>query len=277
MRQTRTPVVFMPHGGGPWPFVDTGFPRDELASLASYLRSIPALFEPEPRALLVVSGHWEEPLPTVMTAAQPPLYYDYSGFPPESYTLTWPAPGAPALATRVRTLLTEGGFSSAADPVRGFDHGTFIPLKVAWPEPTIPTVQLSLLQGLDPRQHLALGRALQPLRDEGVAIIASGLSFHNLRALVRGDARDAAATFDDWLQATVVQPEVARDNALALWASAPGARVAHPREEHLMPLLVAAGAAGADVGRVAWTGTTTGHRHSAVHFGEPRDEPGGAA
>lgn len=267
MPQIRTPVVFMPHGGGPWPFVETGLPKDELESLAAYLRGVPALFDPAPKALLVVSGHWEEVVPTVMTAARPPLYYDYSGFPPESYTLTWPAPDDPALAARVRTLLTAAGFTSAADATRGFDHGTFIPLKVAWPEATVPTIQLSLIRGLDPRQHLALGRALQPLRDEGVAIIGSGLSFHNLRALFGGGAVNAAAAFDTWLQAAVTLPSADRDAALAAWATAPGARLAHPREEHLLPLLVAAGAAGDDAGQIAWSGTTVGHRHSAVHFG----------
>ncbi len=267
MVQVRTPVIFMPHGGGPWRFVETGLPRDELDSLAAYLRAVPAAYDPPPRALLVVSGHWEEAVPTLTSAAHPTLYYDYAGFPPESYTLTWPAPGDPALAGRVQGLLADAGFRSATDATRGFDHGTFIPLKLAWPEPRIPTVQLSLIRGLDPRQHLALGRALRPLREEGVAIIGSGLSFHNLRALFRGSAHQAAAAFDDWLRVAVTRPEVERDAALAAWASAPGARAAHPREEHLLPLLVTAGAAGDDLGRVAWSGTTVGHRHSAVHFG----------
>ncbi|MCA8915976.1 MAG: dioxygenase, partial [Planctomycetes bacterium] len=147
----RMPVYFVPHGGGPWPFVDVGFgDRAELDQLAGYLRSLPAALPVKPRALLVISAHWEEPVLTVMTGERPPLYYDYYGFPPESYTLTWPAPGDPALAARVRELLGAAGFATAEDAGRGFDHGTFVPLKLAYPAADVPAVQLSLRRGLDP-------------------------------------------------------------------------------------------------------------------------------
>src|SRR5262245_7999364 len=159
------PVAFIPHGGGPWPFVDVGFPKAEVARLAEYLRSVKQLPPEPPRALLVVSGHWEETLPTVMTASRPPILYDYYGFPPESYTITWPTPGAPWLASRVRELLNEAGIANAVDAERGYDHGTFIPLKLTYPNADVPAIQLSLKQGLDPAEHIALGRALQPLRD----------------------------------------------------------------------------------------------------------------
>lgn len=266
-KSTRLPVVFLPHGGGPWPFVDVGFgDRAELDELASYLRSLSALPPVKPKALLVISAHWEEPVPTVMTGERPPLLYDYYGFPPESYTLTWPAPGEPQLAARVRALLEGAGLSTASDAKRGFDHGTFVPLKLTYPEADIPAVQLSLKRGLDPAEHIAMGRALAPLRDEGVFIVGSGMSYHNLRAF--GPAgRAPSAAFDAWLGETIALAPDAREARLAQWSKAPAARQAHPREEHLLPLMVIAGAAGGDPGRTAYNGTLLGLRLSAYHFG----------
>lgn len=263
----RMPVVFLPHGGGPWPFVDTGIGSPaELSALATYLRSIKSVPPSSPKALLVVSAHWEEPVPTVMTSPRPPLLYDYSGFPPESYQLTWPAPGDPALADRVRALLASAGFSSAENAARGFDHGTFVPLKLTYPDAHIPTVQLSLKRGLDPAEHLALGRAIAPLRDEGVLIVGSGMTFHNLRAF-GPPGRGAAETFDAWLRESVVLEAAERDTRLSSWELAPAARAAHPREEHLLPLMVIAGAAGSDRGEVSWRGTILGLQLSAYQFG----------
>lgn len=264
---TRMPVVYLPHGGGPWPFVDAGIgDRAELDQLAAYLRSLSALPPAPPRALLVISAHWEEPVPTVMTGERPPLYFDYYGFPKESYELTWPAPGDPRLAARVRELLSAAGFATAANAERGFDHGTFVPLKLTYPAADVPAVQLSLKRGLDPAEHLAMGRALGPLRDEGVFIVGSGMSYHNLRAF--GPAgRAPAAAFDAWLGEAVAEEAEARAQRLVQWASAPSARQAHPREEHLLPLMVIAGAAGADRGRTAYSGTILGLRLSGYHFG----------
>lgn len=265
--RTRLPVVYVPHGGGPWPFVDVGFGDPaELAQLAAYLRALPATPPVKPRALLVISAHWEEPVPTVMTAERPPLYYDYYGFPPESYTLTWPAPGDPALAARVRELLGAAGFPTAEDARRGFDHGTFVPLKLAYPAADVPAVQLSLRRGLDPAEHLAIGRALAPLRDEGIFLVGSGMSYHNLRAF--GPAgRAPSAEFDAWLGETIALPPAARADRLARWSEAPAARLAHPREEHLLPLMVVAGAAGDDAGRTSYSGTLLGLRLSGYEFG----------
>src|SRR3954463_1035165 len=243
---SRMPVVFLPHGGGPWPFVDLPFgSKSELDALARYLRSVSALPKTPPKAVLVISAHWEEPVPTVMTGEHPPMLYDYYGFPPESYEIQWPAPGNPELAARVRHLLEGGGFQTASDPARGFDHGTFVPLKLAYPEADVPVVQLSLKRGLDPREHLAMGRALAPLRDEGVFIVGSGMTFHNLRAF-GPQAAPVAEAFDAWLRETATLPEPERNRGLVAWASAPSARLAHPREEHLLPLMVVAGAAGDD-------------------------------
>jgi aromatic ring-opening dioxygenase catalytic subunit (LigB family) len=265
--RARLPVVFLPHGGGPWPFVETGLGSPgELEALAGYLRSLGALPPAPPRALLIVSAHWEEPVPTVMASPRPPMLYDYYGFPPASYEVEWPAPGSPALAARVRELLGAAGITSGEDPARGFDHGAFVPLKLAYPGAEIPAVQLSLQQGLDPARHVALGRALAPLRDEGVFIVGSGMTYHNLRAFHPGAAPWSEA-FDAWLQENATAPRARRDEALERWAEAPAARRAHPREEHLLPLMVIAGAAGEDRGRVAWSGTLLGLRLSAYHYG----------
>jgi aromatic ring-opening dioxygenase catalytic subunit (LigB family) len=267
MTTQRLPVAYLPHGGGPWPFVELGFGnKSELAELTTYLKSIAAVPKTAPKALLVISAHWEEPVPTVMTSEHPPMLYDYYGFPPESYKITWPAPGQPQVAARVRELLDQAGFKTASDDKRGFDHGTFVPLKLAYPNAEIPTVQLSLRQGLDPAEHLAMGRALAPLRDEGVFIIGSGMTFHNLRAF-GPHASPVATAFDRWLRETTTQPQKERDEGLAHWEQAPAARLSHPREEHLLPLMVIAGAAGADRASVAYGGTLMGLPLSAYHFG----------
>ncbi len=263
----RMPVAYVPHGGGPWPFVDLGLPQREVDALAGYLRSLRALPPTPPSALLVVSAHWEADVPTVMTSPKPPMLYDYYGFPPKAYELVWPASGSLALAQRVQDLLANAGIASAVDSERGFDHGTFIPFMVTYPDAEVPTVQLSLKTGLDPAEHIAIGRALAPLRDEGVFVLGSGMSFHNLRAFRTGSAREPAERFDAWLGEVVARAPADRDRALVRWEDAPAARVVHPREEHLLPLMVVAGAAGDDRGTVAWSDTFMNTRISAHHFG----------
>ena len=264
---TRMPVVFIPHGGGPWPFVEMGMDPQERDILAAYLHSVKAVPKVAPRALLVVSAHWEEGVPTLMTSPAPPIFYDYYGFPEASYAITWPAPGAPWLAPRVRELLAQAGFESAEDAARGYDHGTFIPLKLTYPEADIPTAQLSLKGGLDPAEHLAIGAALAPLRDEGVFIVGTGMTFHNLRIFRDPRAQPIAETFDAWLGEVMQRDVAARNEGLLQWEQAPMARTAHPREEHLIPLMVVAGAAGADPATLAFNGTFGGLRLSAFHFG----------
>src|SRR5690606_22687549 len=128
-----------------------------------------------------ISAHWEQEVATLMSASHPEMLYDYSGFPPQTYEIKWPAPGDPQLAGEVQSLLAEAGIPSELDAQRGFDHGTFVPLALSYPQADIPTLQLSLLAGLDPAEHLRLGRALAPLRDEGVLILGSGMSYHNMR------------------------------------------------------------------------------------------------
>jgi len=264
----RMPTVFIPHGGGPWPFVDMGIPDQAgIEALAAYLRSVRAVPITPPRALLVVSAHWEAPVPTVMTSPHPPMLYDYSGFPPEAYRLTWPAPGDPQLASRVQELLQAAGFPTATDPRRGYDHGTFVPLKLTYPDADVPAVQMSLRRGLDATEHIAIGRALAPLRDENIFIIGSGMTYHDLSSFFHPSAKRVSETFDAWLRETGTLEADERNRRLSEWSKAPNARQAHPREEHLLPMMVIAGAAEEDRGRVAYEGTFMGVRLSAYHFG----------
>lgn len=266
--KTKMPAVYLPHGGGPWNVMEQPMGEPEsLARLTTYLEGLASLPTTKPRALLVISAHWEEDVPTLMTAARPPMLYDYFGFPKHTYEIQWPAPGAPDVAARVAELLDASGLKVANAPERGFDHGTFVPMMVAFPKAEIPTLQLSLVKGLDPAQHLALGRALAPLREEGVYIIGSGMSFHNMRAFRDGGGQRLSEAFDRWLVEAIAAPAKERDARLAKWASAPGARDAHPREEHLLPLMVVAGAAGDDVGEVPYRDTLMSARILAAHFG----------
>jgi aromatic ring-opening dioxygenase catalytic subunit (LigB family) len=263
------PVAYIPHGGGPWPFVELGMPEAELRTLKEYLEALRTLPQMPPKALLVVSAHWEERVPTVTTSARPPLLYDYYGFPPAAYALTWPAPGDPALAEQVRALLAVAGISSASDATRGFDHGVFVPLKLTYPAAKIPTVQLSLKAGLDPAEHLAIGRALAKLRDEGVFIVGSGMSYHNMKGFFTSDPSFAqqAKTFDAWLCESTCRDAASRDALLTNWRNAPAAQQAHPREEHLIPLMVIAGAAGDDLATVAFQGALGNKAITGFHFG----------
>jgi aromatic ring-opening dioxygenase catalytic subunit (LigB family) len=267
----RQPTFFIPHGGGPCFFMDPrpGHPPEMWAKLAAFLAGIPASLPEPPKAILVISGHWEEPVPTVNNAAHPGLLFDYYGFPPHTYQLTYKAPGDPVLAERVRKLLGQTGFSTASDDQRGWDHGVFIPFLVAFPQANIPVVELSLIEGLDPSLHEAMGRALQPLRDEGVLIIGSGMSYHNLRAIyAEHQAQNAATLFDQWLVSATTDPDPeARGRRLAQWAAAPGGRECHPREEHLIPLMVAAGAGGTDPGQHVYSDQLMGKALSGFRFG----------
>lgn len=268
---TRLPTLFIPHGGGPCFFMDWPGDPHMWDRMAAFLRRTGETLRP--RAILIVSGHWEEEAFTVNAQAQPSLLYDYYGFPPETYALTYPAPGAPALAVRVQQLLADAGLPTAADTQRGWDHGVFIPLKVMYPDADIPIVQLSMRRGLDPQTHLRAGQALQALRDEGVLIIGSGMSFHNMRGFTPA-FREPSARFDDWLaeMADAAQPE--RDALLQNWQQAPHARDVQPHPDHLLPLMVAAGAAGADQGRRIYRDTVMNVVVSALAFGAFPPKPG---
>ena len=197
---------------------------------------------------MVVSAHWEEDIPTITAGQNPSLIYDYYGFPDESYDIQYPCTGKPSLATEVYNLLENADIKSRLDESRGFDHGLFVPLKIMYPEANIPCIQLSLVNTLDPSQHLKIGQALQPLNQNNVLIIGSGFSFHNLKAFLATDtpeSRKLNNSFEEWLLNTCCSSEYSEDERtqrLIGWADADGARFCHPREEHLLPLHVCYGA-----------------------------------
>jgi aromatic ring-opening dioxygenase catalytic subunit (LigB family) len=251
MTTVRMPAVYLPHGGGP-SFFMTGERKQRYQATEDFLRSIPSLLPAQPTAILIVSAHWEESVPSFTGGQHPELIYDYYGFPPETYALQYPAPGNPELAERAAGLLRAAGHASQVDPHYGWDHGVFIPLKVIYPEAQVPVVAMSLQASLDPALHCALGTALAPLRDEGVLIVGSGMSYHNLRDFLA--AAPASFAFHDWLDAALSTDHEGRTRHLAQWSSAPGGRASHPREEHLLPLMVASGAGSNQPARRLWRG-----------------------
>jgi len=265
------PTLFLPHGGGPCFFMDwnlMGGPADTWDKTAAWLRGVSASLPQRPKAIVVISGHWEEAVFTVAGAERPGMIYDYTGFPPHTYQLQYPAPGSAALAQRIVTLLREAGLPATTDSQRGFDHGVFIPFLVAFPEADIPVVPMSLKHGLDPAEHLAAGQALQVLREEGVLIVGSGMSYHNMRAFRSPAATAPSAAFDDWLTAALEEgDQQSRWQHLIAWSDGTAARNAHPREEHLLPLMVAAGAGGAAPARRVFSDVVMQATISAFQFG----------
>src|SRR5688572_1487283 len=242
----RLPVYFISHGGGPWSFMDAES-QAPYAKLAVELRDMPRQVGITPKAVLMISAHWEEPQFTLTASPRPPMIYDYYGFPDYTYEIRYDAPGDPQLAARVKALIESAGLPARLDAERGFDHGAYTPLNVIYPRADVPVVQLSLLKGLDPVTHLALGRALTPLRDEGILIVGSGLSYHNLRQFFSPRGWGPSREFDGWLGGVLLAGNPNdRAGKLAAWEAAPAARAAHPREEHLLPLMVAVGAAELD-------------------------------
>lgn len=244
---TRMPTYFISHGGGPWPWMDEQM-GDRYDVLRRFLGELPENLPAPPKAILVITGHWETDSLKVSAGKQPGMIYDYYNFPPHTYEITYPAPGAPEVAARISAVLEQAGFNAELDPERGFDHGTFVPLSVMYPKADVPVVMLSMLSHRDPTNHLAMGQSLAKLRDEGVLIIGSGLSYHNLRVMNAAGA-EPSQQFDAWLQDTLTaQPHSERTERLRHWAKAPGARIAHAEEDHLVPLFVAVGAADGDSG-----------------------------
>ncbi|MDZ7810027.1 MAG: class III extradiol ring-cleavage dioxygenase [Arhodomonas sp.] len=262
------PTHFIPHGGGPCFFMEWD-PPDAWDRMEAWLRGLLEQLPRRPSAVVVVSAHREASAFTVNAQAAPPLLFDYYGFPAHTYELTWPAAGEPELAERVRELLADGGLPEAVERERGLDHGVFIPFKLIDPEADIPVVELSLRAGLDPAEHIAAGRALQALREEGVWLVGSGMSFHNMRRFHWDNSGlDADSVgFDEWLGDAVTAPAAERERRLVAWADAPGGRASHPREEHLLPLHVVAGAGGEDAGAVVFQDRVLGSAQSAFRFG----------
>lgn len=273
--KARFPVLFIPHGGGPWPFMD--FPpgpdgKVPWADLGAFLRGLDQEIGRRPKAVLMISGHWEtEPVPTVSTAANPGMLYDYRGFPPETYELQYPAPGAPDVAARAKALLEASGLAVGESATRAYDHGVFIPMMLVYPDADVPIAMLSMKNTLDAESHLDIGRALEPLRDEDVLIIASGMSYHNMRMFFRDtpEHKEQAIRFDRWLTEAVETSDPEKRAALlSTWNQNPDALACHvPDHDHLVPVFVAAGAAGADAGRQIFRGEFLGKPYSGYRFG----------
>ena len=264
----RMPVFFVPHGAGPCFFMDWN-PADTWVRMEAFLKGIADSLPAAPTAIVLVSAHWLEREFSVTGHVRPPLIFDYAGFPPHTYELTYPAPGNPDLAARITALIHGDRANAHIDHKRGLDHGVFIPLKLMFPRADIPVVQVSLRRDLDPAAHIEAGRALAQLRNEGVLIVGSGMSFHNMPGY--GDPRFSAisAEFDDWLSTAVESQPAERDQLLERWAEAPHARSCHPQgaEEHLLPLMVAAGAAGDSTGRNVYSEQVMKTSISAYRFG----------
>jgi 4,5-DOPA dioxygenase extradiol len=223
------PVVFLAHGAPP--LLDDASWMSELATWARRM--------PRPEAVLMISAHWDARPVKLGATETVPLVYDFYGFPTRYYQVRYPSPGAPALATRVKSLLTAGSIAHVDDPARGLDHGAFVPLLAMYPEASVPVLQVSL-PGLEPKALAAFGRTLAPLVDEGVLVVGSGFLTHNMRSL--GEKTPSwAVEFDAWTAETFARHDV--DALVDFRSRAPAARLAHPTHEHFAPAIVAAAAA----------------------------------
>ncbi|MEL7645950.1 MAG: class III extradiol ring-cleavage dioxygenase [Anaerolineaceae bacterium] len=264
--KTGAQIVYFSHGGGPLPILGDASHQ----KMITFMRRLPERLR-KPDLILVISAHWEENAATLLGAANPPMFYDYYGFPEQAYQINYPAPGSPDAAKRIAELFMAAGIPTRMDLQRGFDHGLFIPLKMMYPAADIPALQLSLLRGLDPKAHLALGNALRGLSGENILVIGSGFSFHNMRAFSWDgrETRDPAnEAFQDWLIETCTGPlsQAEREQRLSAWEQALHARYCHPREEHLMPLQVCAGMADAPA-ELVFDDTIMGKRGTAFLWG----------
>jgi len=244
--QTSLPsALYISHGGGPLPLLGDASHRE----MVDGLKTVATILQ-RPAAIIVVSAHWEADKVTILGGANPPLLFDYGGFPPEAYTIEYPAPGDSVLAGKIVELLQKDGIEADLTENRGFDHGLFVPLKIMYPEADIPCVQVSLIKGLDPEEHIALGRSLCGLKDENILVLGSGFSFHNMKAFFAPSTTAIELmneSFEQWLMDTCTDgkfTEEEREHRLLHWDKAPAARFCHPREEHLLPLHVCYGFAG---------------------------------
>ena len=241
--KSSSSVLYISHGGGPLPLLGDGYHKELVANL----KYITTIIE-RPSAIIVISAHWEELRPTITGGKNPQLIYDYYGFPKSSYEIEYPAPGNPKLANKIYEKLMNKGIEANLDANRGFDHGLFVPLKIMYPAADIPCIQVSLVRGLNPAEHIQIGNALSSMLDENVLILGSGFSFHNLRALLSQPTKDSQRmneSFEHWLVQTCSTHnlgEKEREYRLVNWEDAPAARYCHPREEHLLPLHVCFGA-----------------------------------
>jgi 4,5-DOPA dioxygenase extradiol len=232
-------MINIAHGGGPLPILGDKDHKTMVTWLSTFASKY--LSKTPPTSCLVISAHWEASEPTIQSGDTSSLYYDYYGFPDEAYSLTYPVKPAKELAQRIHSLLDQAGIKNKFDKERGFDHGVFIPMKIIFPDAQIPTIQLSLVSGLDPEFHVKLGEALAPLRDEGVFILGSGMSYHNMRGFGDYKSNQDSEPFHKYLRDALADDgksfeEKARK--LIRWKKdAPKAKECHPREEHLIPLM----------------------------------------
>lgn len=233
------PTLFLSHGS-PMHALQAGKAGEVWAALAAAL--------PNPKAVLMVTAHWETNLPMLSGNASPSMIYDFGGFPDALYKIQYAAPGESDVAARAQALLKDAGFTAGVDGCRGFDHGTWVPLLKMYPDADVPIVQLSVQTAMNPRHHFEVGRALAPLTKEGVLIVGSGHLTHNLRDWMtsRGQAAHApyAVKFQEWVYQHLATHDV--DALTHYREQAPDALRAHPTEEHFLPLFVALGAAGED-------------------------------
>jgi len=230
----RMPVIYLSHGAPP--LADDPLWTRQLADWSAAM--------PRPSSVLMVSAHWEDDPLTLSATTTVPLYYDFYGFPQHYYEVQYPAPGAPTLADEVERLLNDASQSVRRDPARGLDHGAYVPLVEMYPEADIPVLQISM-PTLDPEALFDLGQRLAPLRDQGVLIVGSGFSTHNLREMnwhagPRGHPPTWSVEFDDWLDKNLQAGDV--DTLIDFENKAPAARLAHPRTEHFAPLFLSLGA-----------------------------------
>jgi len=237
-------VLFLSHGGGPMPLLGDEGHAEMVACLQKIAKNLK-----KPSAILLISAHWEESIATITAGINPPLIYDYFGFPKESYEITYPCSGEPLLANQVHDLLENAGISAELDQNRGFDHGLFVPLKIMFSNADIPCVQLSLNNNLSAVEHLDMGRALYDLDYSNLLVIGSGFSFHNMKEFFAPETSESRAKneyFEAWLLETCSSTDIKeeeREQRLIQWEKAPYARFCHPREEHLLPLHVCYGLA----------------------------------
>lgn len=264
----KMPVYYLSHGGGPWPWIEER--RKAHADLAQSLAQMPSELPQTPTAILMISAHWESQGEfLVQSHPKPSMVYDYYNFPAHTYEVVYPAPGQPELAQQVQQLLQTAGINASLDAERGFDHGAFVTAFVMYPEADIPIVQLSIEANYNPAQHLALGAALQPLREQGVLIIGSGASYHNLR-LLGPEGAIPSVEFDNWLETALLTTEQTERTAyMKNWEKAPSARIVHAREDHLVPLFVAVGASTEEdkVSRTLSTTSASGIKNASYRFG----------
>ena len=263
---SRLPTYFISHGGGPWPWVPRM--REMFRNLEkSFVEMIEDLPE-RPRAVLMISGHWEADTVEIMASPNPPMVYDYRGFPAHTYDVVYASPGAPDVANEALGLLGQAGIAASLNHLQGYDHGTFVPMEIMYPKADMPLFQISLLNSYDPATHLAIGRALAPLRDKGVLIVGSGLSYHNLR-MFGPEAREPSEGFDAWLHDALMLTPAQRTAAMLDWESAPYARISHKEEDHLVPLFVALGAAEGEAATMVYheKGLSGGVTASSYRFG----------